>query len=51
MKIAVCDDDKRDIARIKKLVKAYDADNHIVLSISEYESGSELLRSAGLAGR
>ncbi len=28
MKIAVCDDDKRDIARIKKLVKAYDADNH-----------------------
>ncbi len=23
MKIAVCDDDKRDIARIKKLVKAY----------------------------
>jgi len=45
MKIAVCDDDKRDIARIKKLVKAYDADNHIVLSISEYESGSELLKA------
>ncbi len=45
MKIAVCDDDKRDIARIKKLVKAYDADNNIVLSISEYESGSELLKA------
>lgn len=45
MKIAVCDDDKRDIARIKKLVKAYDADNHIVLSISEYESGFELLKA------
>ncbi len=45
MKIAVCDDDKRDIARIKKLVKAYDTDNNIVLSISEYESGSELLKA------
>ena len=44
MKIAVCDDDKMDIARIKKLVKAYDADNNIGFSISEYESGSELLK-------
>lgn len=25
MKIAVCDDDKRDIARLKKLIEAYDA--------------------------
>ena len=28
MKIAICDDDKKDIARLKKLIKAYDADNN-----------------------
>ena len=44
MKIAVCDDDKKDIARLKKLIKAYDADNNIGFSVSEYESGSELLK-------
>lgn len=45
MKIAVCDDDKRDIARIKKLIEAYDAENNIGFSISEYKSGSELLKT------
>ena len=45
MKIAVCDDDKNDIARLKGLIKAYDADNNIGFSVSEYESGSELLRA------
>ena len=47
MKIAVCDDDKRDIARLKKLIEAYDADNNIGFSVSEYESGSELLEAVG----
>lgn len=41
MKIAVCDDDKKDIARLKKLIEVYDADNNVGFSISEYESGSE----------
>ena len=44
MKIAVCDDDKKDIARLKKLIEAYDAYNNVGFSILEYESGSELLR-------
>ena len=47
MKIAVCDDDKRDIARLKELIEAYDADNNIGFSISEYEFGSELLKAVG----
>ncbi len=45
MKIAVCDDDKKDIARLKKLIEAYDAENNIGFSISEYESGSEMLKA------
>ncbi len=45
MKIAVCDDDKKDIARLKKLIEAYDAENNIGFSISEYKSGSELLKT------
>lgn len=44
MKIAVCDDDKKDIARLKKLIEAYDDYNNVGFSILEYESGSELLR-------
>lgn len=45
MKIAVCDDDKKDIARLKKLIEAYDADNNIGFSVSEYESGTEVLKA------
>lgn len=45
MKIAVCDDDKKDIARLKKLIEAYDADNNIGFSVSEYESGTEMLKA------
>ncbi|WP_022758946.1 LytR/AlgR family response regulator transcription factor [Butyrivibrio fibrisolvens] len=45
MKIAVCDDDKMDIVRLKKLIHAYDSDNNIGFSVSEYGSGSELLNA------
>ncbi|MBR3470593.1 MAG: response regulator transcription factor [Lachnospiraceae bacterium] len=45
MKIAVCDDDKRDIVRLKKFIEAYDAENNIGFSVSEYESGTELLKA------
>ena len=37
MKIAVCDEEKKDIARLKKLIEAYDAENNIGFSISEYK--------------
>ena len=45
MKIAVCDDDKRDIVRLKKFIEAYDAENNIGFSVSEHESGTELLKA------
>ena len=45
MKIAVCDDDKLDIVRLKKLIQAYDSDNNIGFSVSEYMTGSELLNA------
>ena len=45
MKIAVCDDDKKDISILKELIEAYDAENNIGFSVSEYESGSELMRA------
>ena len=45
MKIAVCDDDKKDIARLKKYLADYDEIRHMGLSISEYESGKHLLKA------
>jgi DNA-binding LytR/AlgR family response regulator len=43
MKIAVCDDDKKDIKRLQSLIRKYDEVNHTGLTISEYKSGTELL--------
>ncbi len=43
MKIAICDDDKKDIKRLRSLIKKYDDVNQIGISISEYKSGTEML--------
>ena len=43
MKIAVCDDNKKDIKRLQSLIRKYDEVNHTGLTISEYKSGTELL--------
>ena len=43
MRIAVCDDDKNDIARLRNLIEKYDADNRIGFSISEFGTGTELI--------
>lgn len=43
MKVAICDDDKNDIAKLKILLEQYDNEKHIGFSIQEYRSGSDLL--------
>ena len=45
MKIAVCDDEHKDIERLKDLIERYDEDNHIGFTIYEYCSATDLLRA------
>ncbi len=45
MKIAICDDDRNDIRKLRELLNRYDEDNNIGFSVSEYESGAKLLDS------
>ena len=45
MKIAVCDDEHKDIERLKDLIERYDEDNHIGFTIYEYWSATDLLRA------
>ena len=44
--IAVCDDDKADIDRLKKLISAYALDNDMEISVMEYTSGTGLVEAA-----
>ena len=43
MEVLICDDEKRDREKLKKLVKQYAAERNMELSVSEYESGAALL--------
>ncbi len=45
MKIAICDDEQKDIERLKSLIERYDEDNHIGFTIYEYCSATDLLRA------
>ncbi|MBR6475060.1 MAG: response regulator, partial [Lachnospiraceae bacterium] len=45
MRVAICDDDQKDISRLTKLLEQYDAEKHIGFTVGEYESGVKLLNS------
>ena len=45
MDIFICDDDKKDIERLKTFIDEYDAKNHIGFTVSKYKSGSEMLEA------
>ena len=43
MNILICDDDKKDIERLKSLIERYDARKHIGIEVFCYESGASLI--------
>ncbi|MBO5598346.1 MAG: response regulator transcription factor [Oribacterium sp.] len=47
MNILICDDDKRDIARLRSLIEQYDGERHIGAEVFCYERGKDFL--AGIA--
>ena len=45
MKVYICDDDRKDIARLKALIDDYDMKYHIGFTISAFRSGMEMLEA------
>ena len=45
MNIFICDDDKRDIARLNELIDQYDSENQIGFNVTGYNSGIALVES------
>ena len=45
MNVFICDDDRKDIARLKALIDDYDMKNHIGFTVSGYRSGMEMLEA------
>lgn len=43
MNIAICDDDKKDIEKLRTLIEKYGADNRTDFLITEYDSGNKML--------
>ena len=39
MNVFICDDDRKDIARLKALIDDYDSKKHIGFTVSGYRSG------------
>lgn len=40
MKVAICDDEAKDIKRLTDLIEKYGEDNHLDFSITEFKSGN-----------
>ena len=51
MNIFICDDDKRDIARLKELINKYDSENQIGFIVTGYNSGVELIEAVRKGNR
>ena len=45
IKIAICDDDIKDLAKLHALVRGYGEESHVRFSITDYRSGTELLNA------
>ena len=45
MNVFICDDDRKDIARLKALIDDYDMKNHIGFTVSAFRSGMEMLEA------
>ena len=45
MNVFICDDDRKDIARLKALIDDYDSKKHIGFTVSGYRSGMEMLEA------
>ena len=45
MNIFICDDDRRDIARLKALIEDYDSEKHIGFTVTGYRSGVDMLQA------
>ena len=45
LRVAVCDDDKYEVDRIKKFILEYGAENSVIFKIFEYYDGEALLKS------
>ncbi len=45
MNIFICDDDRRDIARLKALIENYDSEKHIGFNVTGFRSGVEMLEA------
>ena len=43
MRVAICDDDKKDIKRLGAFIEEYGEDHHIDFSVAEYDSGRKLI--------
>ena len=51
MKIAICDDEAKDIKRLTDLIERYGEDNHLDFSITEFNSGKELIKDIKMGDR
>ncbi len=51
MKVAICDDESKDIKRLRALIEKYGEDNHLDFSITEFKSGKELIKDIKMGGR
>lgn len=45
MHVVICDDDKKDIERLRRLLEEYGAEHDITFQINEYDSGKVLISS------
>ena len=45
MTIVICDDDEKDIDRLKVLIEKYDSKMHIGISIDSYNNGNDFLKA------
>lgn len=45
MTIVICDDDEKDVDRLKALIEKYDSKTHIGISIDSYNNGNDLLKA------
>ena len=51
MKIAICDDEAKDIKRLRDLIEKYGEDNRLDFFITEFKSGKELIKDIKMGDR
>lgn len=51
MKVAICDDEAKDIKRLTDLIEKYGEDNHLDFSITEFNSGKEVIKDIKMGDR